>query len=226
MKKCGIYKITSPTGKIYIGQSIDIDLRFRRYAGGYVKSQRKLFHSLKKHGWENHLKEVLEICTEIELNSKEIYYSELFDSTNPNTGLNIRKCGGSRGSLSNETKILIGLSNKGRVPSIECRKKISNTLLGNTPWNKGVKGVTTAWNKGIPCEENLKVKLRSLYLGVTGQQAYASKKIRQFNLSGEEIKEWYGAREIERELGFKCSVINRASRGERATAYGYKWKYE
>ncbi len=27
----GIYKITNPEGKIYIGQSIDIDRRFKEY---------------------------------------------------------------------------------------------------------------------------------------------------------------------------------------------------
>lgn len=30
-KNCGIYKITSPTGRIYIGQAIDIEKRRRGY---------------------------------------------------------------------------------------------------------------------------------------------------------------------------------------------------
>jgi len=54
-KKCGIYKITSPTGKIYIGQSVDIDRRFRCYVNlHHVKSQRKLHYSLLKHGAKFH----------------------------------------------------------------------------------------------------------------------------------------------------------------------------
>jgi hypothetical protein len=30
-KICGIYKITSPSGKVYIGQSVDIKRRFTTY---------------------------------------------------------------------------------------------------------------------------------------------------------------------------------------------------
>ena len=38
----GIYKITSPTGKIYIGQSVNIKNRIRRYKNIDCKSQTKL----------------------------------------------------------------------------------------------------------------------------------------------------------------------------------------
>ncbi len=31
MKVVGIYKITSPSGKVYIGQSVDIEKRFKTY---------------------------------------------------------------------------------------------------------------------------------------------------------------------------------------------------
>jgi hypothetical protein len=36
----GIYKITSPTDKIYIGQSIDIDKRKLDYIKKYIKQQK------------------------------------------------------------------------------------------------------------------------------------------------------------------------------------------
>ena len=31
----------------------------------------------------------------------------------------------------------------------ETKQKISESLKGRTPWNKGVKGKQTAWNKGL-----------------------------------------------------------------------------
>ncbi|HEC36627.1 hypothetical protein LCGC14_1312370 [marine sediment metagenome] len=49
-KICGIYKITSPTKKIYIGQSIDINRRKIIYKNILCKLQRKIYNSLKKHG--------------------------------------------------------------------------------------------------------------------------------------------------------------------------------
>jgi len=33
-------------------------------------------------------------------------------------------------------------------------KNLSDAHLGQTPWNKGLKGVQTAWNKGLPIHEN------------------------------------------------------------------------
>ena len=67
-KICGIYKITSPTGKIYIGQSRDILKRIKYYNKQYCKCQTKLYHSIKKHGWNTHVFEIIHKCCESELN--------------------------------------------------------------------------------------------------------------------------------------------------------------
>ena len=40
-KICGIYKITSPSNKIYIGQSININNRIVHYRNYICKDQRK-----------------------------------------------------------------------------------------------------------------------------------------------------------------------------------------
>ena len=41
--------------------------------------------------------------------------------------------------------------NKGKVDvySFETKEKISNSLKGKIPWNKGLKGFHEAWNKGL-----------------------------------------------------------------------------
>ena len=72
-KICGIYKITSPSGKIYIGQSKDIRRRMQYYNRLNCKNQTKLYNSLLKYGWENHLFEILIECSELELNYLEKY---------------------------------------------------------------------------------------------------------------------------------------------------------
>jgi len=63
-KTCGIYKITSPSGRVYIGQSVDILHRFKTYVKMYVKNEKqvKLFRSFTKHGVENHTFEIIEEC--------------------------------------------------------------------------------------------------------------------------------------------------------------------
>ena len=62
MPLCGIYKITSPTKRVYIGQSVDIKRRFNQYSNLYCKDQSALYLSLIKHGIDNHLFEVIEEC--------------------------------------------------------------------------------------------------------------------------------------------------------------------
>lgn len=220
-----IYKIVSPSNKVYIGQTVNYVQRFNSYKRLKLNGQRKLLNSFIKYGVENHKFIILTECEPNELNSLEKHYSELYDSLGYN-GLNIRECGGSKGKLSSETKQLISKSLKGNIVSDETRLKISKKLKGNVPYNKGKKGIQSAWNKGIKQDESVKIKLSKLYSGKFGKDCLSSKKIGQYDLDGVIIHQWYGAKEIERKMGYKCSVINRAARGERKTAYGFVWKYE
>jgi group I intron endonuclease len=69
----GIYKITSPTNKTYVGQSINIEKRFKQYERLDCKKQPKLYNSFSKHGVKNHIFEILEECSLDELNTKEVF---------------------------------------------------------------------------------------------------------------------------------------------------------
>ena len=70
----GIYKITNPTGKIYIGQSTHIETRFDSYKKLKCKRQIKLYNSLLKYGWDNHITEIIEECLEDKLLERETYW--------------------------------------------------------------------------------------------------------------------------------------------------------
>lgn len=63
-----------------------------------------------------------------------------------------RKIGDSfRGrKLSPERREKIRLGNLGKKRSAETRARISAAKKGHPPWNKGLKGVQTPWNKGRP----------------------------------------------------------------------------
>ena len=82
MKICGIYKITNPKGKVYIGKSIDFHKRMKQYSNLYCKSQILLYQSIKKYGWENHKHELIQQLPERELNQSEINYIWRYNSTN------------------------------------------------------------------------------------------------------------------------------------------------
>lgn len=52
-----------------------------------------------------------------------------------------------------------------------------------------------------------------------------SKKVYQYDLDGNFIREWVSASEVERQLGYAQSNINACCLGKRKTAYGYIWRY-
>lgn len=72
----GIYKITNPLNEVYIGQSVDIDIRI--YNHSKRSSNKLLRESIEKHGWSNHKIEILCECEEYELNQKETEYIKTY----------------------------------------------------------------------------------------------------------------------------------------------------
>lgn len=127
----GIYKITSPSGKVYIGQSRNIRKRFLEYKRLDCKGQIKIYRSIMKHGFENHVFETVEECEASELNNRERYYQELFCVIGPN-GLNLQltKTDILPYKHSEETKIKIGNAHRGKKVSKEAIEKSRMSNLG------------------------------------------------------------------------------------------------
>lgn len=94
MIKCGIYKITNTiTKKIYIGQSIDIYRRWWEHKARYQNQDnncydKPLYRSMRKYGIDNFCFEIIEECMPDELNSKEIFYMQYYNTITPN-GYNV-----------------------------------------------------------------------------------------------------------------------------------------
>lgn len=127
----GIYKITSPTNKIYIGQSTDIERRFKYYKRLSCKSQPAIYNSLLKYGFEKHKFEILCECNIEELNNKERYYQDVFSVTEKN-GLNCRltKSSDRSGKVSKKTCEKMSVSKLGKTFSKETKLKMSESLKG------------------------------------------------------------------------------------------------
>lgn len=120
----GIYKITSPSGRVYIGQSINIERRFRYYKGVACKEQIKIYNSLLKYGVDAHIFEVLELCETEELNNRERHYQDLYDSVANGLNLLYVKSEHFNGGHSEESKKKISDSLKGRTFTDEHKYKI------------------------------------------------------------------------------------------------------
>lgn len=126
----GIYKITSPTKKVYIGQSVDVYIRMKTYIRGVSKSQRKLHNSINKHGVSKHHFEVLEYCDVELLNEKERYYQDLYSAIGKN-GLNLRLTTASdrSGYISEETREIKRNNMLGKKLSKETIEKLKNVII-------------------------------------------------------------------------------------------------
>jgi len=142
----GIYKITSPTKKIYIGQSINVERRLNSYFKmNHCKQQVRLYNSFKKHGVDNHKFEIVEECSVEMLNDRERHYQEIYNTIDNGLNCLLTKTSDKSGVMSIESrnkmsiKLIGNTRAKGLKRTQEQKDLISNRMKGNTPWNKGVK---------------------------------------------------------------------------------------
>lgn len=202
----GIYRIISPSHKIYIGQSWDIARRLKSYRNLNCKNQRKLYHSLSKYGFENHKFEVLyefkNIPQQIELNNLEKYYLSIYRATSFEL-LNLNDSE-SRGKISEETRKKMSdaakkITNrpKGFMISAETRKKLSIAATGK----KG----------NQPTKERLEKMSKPIY---------------QLSLDGFLIKEYPSIAEAAKQTGFYASNISYCASGKFTQSGGYKWQFK
>lgn len=132
MKKIGIYKITSPSDRVYIGQSRDIEKRFKQYYRNGCKNQIRLTRSFDKYDIKNHTFEIIEYCEFNEMNVRERHYQDLYDVIDMYKGMNcfLTKTDELPRIVSEETKIKISESHKGKIVSQETRDKMSKAHKG------------------------------------------------------------------------------------------------
>jgi len=138
----GIYKITSPSNKVYIGKSIDIEKRFNQYKTLHCKFQRRLYNSLKKYGAENHKFEVIKICRKENILLIEAFYQKRFDASGVN-GLNcfVEDKENRKRHLSETTKNAIKNRVRAKpILSAETLKRKSELVSGKNNPNYGKTG--------------------------------------------------------------------------------------
>lgn len=211
----GIYKITNPNGRIYIGQSIDIESRWKKYYKLSCKDQPSLYYSFKKYGVENHKFEVVEECLVEQLNERETFWGFKLDVLS-NKHLN-NKLGSGRGTVSEQTRKKISKSskgiskNKGRKFTEEHKLLISINKLGtkqNRTKIRKDKGHKSVYSQ-IRLENLKKAKC---------------KPVAQYDLEGNFIKNWNSGKEAANALNIYQPNINLACK-TKGKYKGFKWEF-
>lgn len=201
----GIYKITNPKGKVYIGQSVRLNYRKKQYKNLSVTKQPKIYNSLKKYGFDSHTFEVIEECSIDQLDEREIYWKQYhLNQVNNNWDM----------------VLFCGIFDNGTGPLPEStKKKISNALKGrSSPWSSPQATSMGKANKGKIRTETFKNNVR----------LNNSKPILQYDKQGNLIQEWECALDAARHLNKPNSAISECCCGSkgRKSAYGYIWKFK
>lgn len=201
----GIYKITNQVnGKVYIGQSIDIEGRLyeHKYRAYYAKEgvyRSILSKAIYKYGVENFIFEVLEETTVDELDEREIYYIAFFNSIQPN-GYNI-EAGGRRHKLPSKSVIDKKTCNHCGGPcsygSLHCKKchvKYYSCIDKTKYLPKSQSQYTRKNLANKPTKEELYELLKIYSFNKVGEM---------FDVSGNAIKKWcklYGIPHLRSEI--------------------------
>lgn len=230
--RIGIYKIESPTGRVYVGQSKDIRKRWMSYVNLRCKSQPKLMNSFKKHGVRKHCFTILQECKVEELDDLEVFWGlhyKVLKHGNLNSIL-----GAAGVSKSYKTKVV-----KNLLPTtVTAKAVIQYTLNGEfvKEWpsiadaarslNINETGIQKCC-KGLRCRYKNFIWRFKVNNKIEGFKLSSPKKpIIQMDLKGNFIKEWPSAADASRDLGIPHRGINSCCNKTQATSKGYIWAFK
>ena len=217
--------LTSPSGKIYIGQTIhQVEKRLKKHQ---QKSSgcRAIYNAIQYHGWENFEKYWYE-CPDDDLNKHEELMIEVLGTLSPD-GYNLKE-GGANGKASEESKqknkeAKLGEKNPnfGLPKSKETKQKMSEAHRGEKSYMFGIPKSTEHKQRVSEATKGEK----NHNFGKTGEKHPNSIKVYRYALDGTFIDSFESGREAGRYLNNDGSKISACARGERKTAHKYKWSY-
>lgn len=196
--------------------------------GSHYKGSSHFYSAIQKYGWNNFSHEILlDNLTKEKAFDKEKELIAKYNTMNQNFGYNLLP--GGQGP-DKETVKKMQEAHKDKKLSEEHKKKISESLgQGINNVNYGRKQTDEAkknnslaktgknhpnWGKHLKDSTKEKIKEGN------------SRKVLQYSIDGEFIKEWDSAKEAANELGFGYKAINNCLRNIRHTSFGFVWKYK
>jgi group I intron endonuclease len=231
----GIYKITSPSGKIYIGQTTNFIKRKNYYKNGAKPYQVRIYNSLQKYGYNAHTIEFIEECLVEKLNERERHWQDFYNVISKN-GLNCRltETIDKSGYISDESKAKMSEARQRRILTDKEKHRLKGLFTGRKHSEETKKKMSekAKMNKKSPEHmvkilENLKKVVRRPRTEATKLKQSLnngkSKIVYQYSYNYEFIKEWRNVSEAQRCIGIKN--ISSAALGKIASSGGFKWSY-
>lgn len=216
---CGIYKIENLiNGKIYIGQSIEIEKRWKKHLA--AQDDFLIHKAIRKYGKNNFNFTILEECDIKDLDEKECYWIKFYDTIIPN-GYNMVTGGSNGAGLAKGLKV-IQYSLEGEfIAEYESAQQASN-ITGIDHWSicaccrreyKHSGGFQ--WRYFFDKEEIKPLSIRTNFTVLQLDK-----------FSDEIIAEFPSIAEATRVTGIASPTICNVCKGKGKTAGGFKWKYK
>lgn len=241
----GVYLIKNQiSGKVYIGQSVNVEDRLWHHKSALKHGRHEnsyLQNAWNKYGADAFLFEILCECLESELDEKEIYYINLFDSTNRERGYNLDNGGKRQKTISEETRQKMSLAKKGKylgknnpmygvhcMHTNEWKQKMSERFSGKGNPMYGVHLEISEERKRQQSE--IMKGSRNPFYGCkhseeTKRKMRENNKTKKAVLCIETETVFPSASEAYRQTGVYQDSITKCCRGTQCSAGGYHWKY-
>jgi len=245
-----IYKITSPTGKPYIGQTWQSNpyKRWSKHKNPKASGCRHVSNAIQKYGPENMKFEPLyEISYETHgyrwkefLDFWEKYEIEAHDSFTPN-GYNLQRGGRKFGDMADETKEIIRRKATGRRASEKTKKKMSisrtgenNHFFGRKHSKETLEKLSLA-KKGKPSGRKVtdeqKLKAKNTREQNADKHNYASgarithaKSVDKLSMDGQYIETFESILQAAQSIGRTDAGIRNCLKGKGEHSGGFRWR--
>lgn len=225
--KSGIYCIENKiNNKKYIGQSINMKSRLSKHISELNRNCHEndyLQKSWNKYGSDNFKFYVLEYCEKDILDEREIYYIDMFDTTNRGLGYNL-KSGGQEGNYYSE-EVRQKMSESTKRTYLDPKRRMIQRNNALKQWsNPEIKIKISGKNNCMFGKTHTKEARKKISESKKGKQSFRRNTTPVFCI--ELNKEFKDASDASKILQVDSSSILKVCRGERKTCGGYHWKFK
>lgn len=216
---CGIYQIENKiNGKKYIGQSIEIENRWKKHLN--AKDNFLIHKAIKKYGKENFNFSIIEECNLLELDDKENYWINFYNTLVPN-GYNMIK-GGSNGVGLSKGKVVLQYSLEGKFLNKYNSANQASMSTGVDHWS-----ICACCRGEYQHAGNFQWKYEDDLKDIKPIQIRTNFIIQQLDKTTDKIiAEFSSLSEASNVTNIAKSTICNVCNGKGKTAGGFKWKYK
>lgn len=212
-----IYKITSPTNKVYIGKTYDLRKRINCHKHAAKKKGNIILHnSIAKYGWDAHILEIVEQIDDKLLNEREIHWIEILKTychENP-MGMNMTKGGeGQRTTWMHDIER--------RRKQSEARRGEKGTFYGRHHTEETKKIIAEKARKW-----NLENGQKVPKWGAEKGRLKVIKSVLKYDILGNFIAEYESCTEAGKSIGVTGCRVSENAQGRRSQCNGWIFKYK